>query len=78
MSQNTPPPEIADLLQEDRSFAPSTDFQSQANIRDESVYSRAERDPDRSDSSARDGTVAVEVHAVDLQPALGLLELRHG
>ncbi|HEU4693270.1 MAG TPA: AMP-binding protein, partial [Vicinamibacterales bacterium] len=46
MSQNTPPAEIADLLQEDRSFAPSPAFQSQANVRDEDVYARADRDPE--------------------------------
>ncbi|HWV94817.1 MAG TPA: AMP-binding protein, partial [Vicinamibacterales bacterium] len=46
MSQNTPPAEIADLLQENRSFAPSTEFQSQAIVRDEGVYARAERDPE--------------------------------
>ena len=46
MSQNTPPPEIADLLQENRSFAPSTAFQSQANLRDEGIYARAEKDPE--------------------------------
>ncbi len=46
MSQNTPPPEIADLLQENRSFSPSTEFESQANLRDEDVYARADRDPE--------------------------------
>jgi len=46
MSQNTPPAEIADLLQENRSFAPSTEFQAQAIVRDESVYALAERDPE--------------------------------
>ena len=46
MSQNTPPPEIADLLQENRTFAPAKEFQAQANVRDESVYVRAERDPE--------------------------------
>ena len=46
MSQNTPPPEIADLLQENRSFAPPTEFQSQAIVRDEDVYARADRDPE--------------------------------
>jgi hypothetical protein len=44
MSQNTPPAEIADLLQENRSFAPSAEFQSQANVRDDGVYARAEKD----------------------------------
>ena len=46
MSQNTPPAEIADLLQENRSFPPSPDFQSQAAVRDEDVYARADRDPE--------------------------------
>ena len=46
MSQNTPPPEIADLLQENRSFAPATELQLHANVRDEDVYARAERDPE--------------------------------
>ena len=46
MSQNTPPPEIADLLQENRSFQPSSDFQSKANVRDEGIYARAEDDPE--------------------------------
>ena len=46
MSQSPPPAEIADLLQENRSFAPSTEFQSQANQRDEGIYARADRDPE--------------------------------
>jgi acetyl-CoA synthetase len=46
MSQNTPPAEIADLLQENRSFVPSPEFQSQANVRDDGVYARAESDPE--------------------------------
>src|SRR5678815_1125078 len=39
-------PEIADLLQEDRSFPPSDVFRAQANVRDEDVYARADRDPE--------------------------------
>ena len=39
-------PEIADLLQEDRSFPPSDVFRAQANVRDEAVYERADRDPE--------------------------------
>jgi acetyl-CoA synthetase len=46
MSQKTPPAEIADLLQENRSFAPAPGFESQANVRDEDVYARADRDPE--------------------------------
>ena len=38
MSQHTPPAEIADLLQENRSFPPSSEFHSQATVRDEDVY----------------------------------------
>src|SRR5215470_1989266 len=44
--KKTPSPEIADLLQEDRSFPPSKPFTDQANVRDEGVYERAERDPE--------------------------------
>src|SRR5688572_14281106 len=39
-------PEIADLLQEDRRFPPSPAFRAQANVRDEEVYARAEKDPE--------------------------------
>jgi acetyl-CoA synthetase len=39
--------EIADLLQEDRSFEPAAAFRAEANIRDESVYARAEADPEK-------------------------------
>ena len=39
-------PEIADLLQEDRRFAPSATFREQATINDEDVYARADRDPE--------------------------------
>jgi len=39
-------PEIADLLQEDRSFPPSDVFRAQANVRDAAVYERADRDPE--------------------------------
>src|ERR1044071_1785710 len=46
MSENKAPIEIADLLQEDRSFPPSSEFRAQANVRDEGVYARAEQDPE--------------------------------
>src|SRR5262249_27794072 len=46
MAQQLPPAEIADLLKEDRTFAPSDAFKSHANVRDEDVYARAERDPE--------------------------------
>src|ERR1051325_6495284 len=46
MSDSKAPVEIADLLQEDRSFPPSHEFRSQANVRDERVYAEAERDPE--------------------------------
>jgi acetyl-CoA synthetase len=38
--------EIADLLQEDRTFAPPEGFRAAAHVRDEDVYARAERDPE--------------------------------
>src|SRR5687768_18472817 len=38
--------EIADLLQEDRTFAPPENFRASAHVRDEDVYARAERDPE--------------------------------
>jgi acetyl-CoA synthetase len=41
-----PPTEIADLLQEDRTFPPPEAFRATAHVRDESVYARAERDPE--------------------------------
>jgi acetyl-CoA synthetase len=37
--------EIADLLQENRTFAPPEAFRAAAHVRDESVYARADRDP---------------------------------
>src|SRR4029079_12149652 len=46
MSQPKPPAEIADLLREDRTFPPSDAFRSKADVRDEDVYARAERDPE--------------------------------
>src|SRR5688572_21900310 len=42
----TPSPELSDLLREDRSFPPSDAFRAQANVRDEEVYARAEKDPE--------------------------------
>ena len=47
MSDSKPLAEIADLLQEDRSFEPPAAFRAQANVRDESVYARADADPER-------------------------------
>ena len=41
MADKKPPVEIADLLQEDRSFPPSSAFRANANINDEGVYARA-------------------------------------
>ena len=38
--------EIADLLQEDRTFEPSPEFRTAANVRDAAVYDRAEADPE--------------------------------
>jgi acetyl-CoA synthetase len=46
MAQQTPPPDIADLLQEDRSFPPPPSFRAAALVRDERVYADAERDPE--------------------------------
>ena len=46
MADHKAPPEIADLLQEDRTFAPAASFRAQANVRDEEVYARAARDPE--------------------------------
>jgi acetyl-CoA synthetase len=46
MSETPAPPEIADLLQENRRFPPSDAFRAQANVRDEDVYARADRDPE--------------------------------
>src|SRR5687767_217594 len=47
MPENKPLAEISDLLQEDRRFPPADAFRAQANVRDEDVYARAERDPER-------------------------------
>jgi acetyl-CoA synthetase len=46
MADQKPLAEIADLLQEDRTFAPAADFRARANVRDEEVYARAARDPE--------------------------------
>jgi acetyl-CoA synthetase len=46
MAEKKPPAEIADLLQEDRSFPPSKEFRAKANINDDGVYARAEKDPE--------------------------------
>ena len=47
MADKKPLAEISDLLQEDRSFPPPQAFREQANVRDDEVYARAERDPER-------------------------------
>ncbi len=39
-------PEIDALLKEDRAFPPNQAFRAQAHVADESVYARAERDPE--------------------------------
>ncbi len=44
--QHKVPAELADLLQEDRTFAPSPAFTAAANISDPEVYERADRDPE--------------------------------
>ena len=46
MADKKPPVEIADLLQEDRSFSPPSQFRTNANINDPGVYERAEKDPE--------------------------------
>jgi len=46
MVDKKPPAEIADLLQENRSFPPPPAFQANANINDPGIYERAERDPE--------------------------------
>jgi acetyl-CoA synthetase len=46
MAEKKPPAEIADLLQEDRSFPPSPAFRATANINDPAIYERAEKDPE--------------------------------
>src|SRR5262245_38722491 len=38
--------ELDDLLKEDRVFPPSDAFRARANIKDESIYAEAERDPE--------------------------------
>src|SRR5262249_60469471 len=46
MADKKPPAEIADLLQEDRSFPPRAAFREKANINDPGIYERAEKDPE--------------------------------
>jgi acetyl-CoA synthetase len=46
MSDPQSRPEIADLLREDRTYAPPPDFRAKAVIRDEKIYADAERDPE--------------------------------
>jgi acetyl-CoA synthetase len=38
--------EIADLLQEERTFPPASEFRAGAHVRDEDIYARADRDPE--------------------------------
>src|SRR5881227_1835203 len=40
------PTEFDDLLREDRSFPPPPDFRTHALVKDESIYTEAERDPE--------------------------------
>jgi acetyl-CoA synthetase len=46
MSDQNPPAELSDLLQEDRRFPPSEAFRAAAIANSEDVYARAERDPE--------------------------------
>src|SRR6185295_4862327 len=46
MADKKPPAEIADLLQEDRSFQPPPEFRAKANVNDPGVYERADKDPE--------------------------------
>jgi acetyl-CoA synthetase len=46
MSDPQSRPEIADLLREDRTYAPPADFRAKAVVRDESIYTDAARDPE--------------------------------
>jgi acetyl-CoA synthetase len=46
MSQKAPASDLADLLQENRTFPPHQSFRARANVVDEDVYARAERDPE--------------------------------
>jgi acetyl-CoA synthetase len=46
MSEKAPPPELVDLLRENRTFPPPESFRARANVRDDEVYARAERDPE--------------------------------
>ena len=63
MADNKPLAEIADLLQEDRTFEPSPAFRAAANVRDAAVYARAEADPEAVLGELRHR--ARVVHAVD-------------
>jgi len=46
MSESAKPAEFSDLLREDRSFPPPSDFRANAHVRDERIYADAERDPE--------------------------------
>jgi acetyl-CoA synthetase len=47
MADQKPLADIADLLQEDRTFEPAPAFRADANVRDDSIYARADADPER-------------------------------
>jgi acetyl-CoA synthetase len=46
MADHQTPPEIDDLLREDRSFPPPSGFRDKAVVRDAGIYAEAARDPD--------------------------------
>ena len=46
MADSKPLADIADLLQEDRTFEPAPAFRAAATVTDESVYARADADPE--------------------------------
>jgi acetyl-CoA synthetase len=46
MADQTPNPEIHDLLREDRTFEPPAEFRAKAVVRDDGIYAEAERDPE--------------------------------
>jgi len=46
MADSKPYAEIDDLLRENRTFPPPTEFRSRAVVRDETIYAEAERDPE--------------------------------
>ena len=46
MADPKKPAEYDDLLREDRTFVPSREFQQRANAGDESIYAKADHDPE--------------------------------